>query len=221
MRHLSFIAIFALLSASLFIGCTDIGLRDNPNDPGAENFQDGDVVSEGGGYGYVYDSRDKQSYRVVTIEKKYWFAQNLNYAASNSFCYDGVSSNCKSRGRLYRWASKDLCPEGWAVPTKKDWNELFDYGNGYARWFLSNEGRVWGDDAWNLKNNYGFSIKPAGYRSADGTYRGFDNLTGFWTRTTESDEKAYSVWVTYEDPYPDITPYGKDNALSIRCIKEI
>lgn len=208
-----------LLYAIALVGCSDAGFRDNPNDPGAVGFEDGEVTGDVGNRS-VYDSRSKRSYKVVKIGNYYWLAENLNYSANNSFCYDGESENCKKRGRLYRWASKDLCPVGWKIPTAQDWVNLFDKDNGYVRRFLSDE-RVWEDSNLSYPNTYQFSIKPAGYRAADGTYRGFTSLAGFWTRTSDDEESAYSVWVDLDSPYPDIIPYNKNSALSVRCIKEI
>lgn len=209
----------ALLCAIALVGCSDAGFRDNPNDPGAVSFEDGEVT--GSEYNYsVYDSRNKRSYKVTKIGKYYWIAENLNYAASNSFCYNGESENCKKRGRLYRWASRDLCPEGWKIPSSQEWVNLFEEDNGFVRRFLSGE-RVWEDSNLSYPNTYQFSIKPAGYRAADGTYRGFTDLAGFWTRTSDDETMAYSVWVDLESPYPDIIPYNKNSALSVRCIKEI
>jgi len=73
-------------------------------------------------------------------------AENLNYNASGSVCYDGDDSYCKEYGRLYDWATamdidsscnsklcadsiekvnhKGICPEGWHIPSVIDFLEL-------------------------------------------------------------------------------------------------
>ncbi len=209
----------SMFAAYAYIGCSDAGFRDNPNDPGAVGFEDGEVTGDMGNYS-VYDSRDKRSYKVVKIGNYFWLAENLNHPSSDSFCYDGESSNCKTNGRLYRWTTANPCMEGWRRPNKTDWINLFNTANGIARAFLA-DNRLWGMDV-DFRDNHGFSILPSGIRNSDGTYLGQSSLAGFWTitRDSDNDEKAYAVWVTGQDLYPDISPYSKKAALSIRCIKE-
>jgi len=50
-----------------------------------------------------------------------WMSQNLNYAPKG-VCYDNLENNCKY-GRLYTLEeAKEACPEGWHLPTNKEWN---------------------------------------------------------------------------------------------------
>jgi len=71
------------------------------------------------------DSRDGQSYDVVKIGDLMWMAENLNLETAGSFCPEDDSRNCKRLGRLYSWAeAKSVCPDGWRLPMKENFESL-------------------------------------------------------------------------------------------------
>ena len=78
----------------------------------------------------IKDKRDGQTYKTTdTINGLVWMAENLNYAADASLCYDNTAENCAKYGRLYEiksyYDSKNLCPEGWRIPDSAAWIALF------------------------------------------------------------------------------------------------
>jgi uncharacterized protein (TIGR02145 family) len=64
-------------------------------------------------YGSFVDSRDKHTYRTISLERGYykqtWMAENLNYdynkGSAKSYCYNDSIENCDKYGRLYRYSA--------------------------------------------------------------------------------------------------------------------
>lgn len=112
------------------------------------------------------DSRDGKRYRIVQIGEQVWMAENLKYRIKGSSCYD---TNCERKGMLYnfRETKKDhVCPNGWRMPSTKDWKALFFYIGAKAKCenfgYENEEGDecdylVW-DDAGRKLNKQGFSL---------------------------------------------------------------
>ena len=97
--------------------------------------------------GTFVDERDGQEYKYTTIGDQVWMAENLNYDAEGSIVYDCSDSSCLSYGRVYDVVKdsstdympytelnkdliKTLCPQGWHVPSRKEWEKLFDIMGG-------------------------------------------------------------------------------------------
>ena len=141
-------------------------------------------------YGELVDGRDGQVYKTVSIGTQIWMAQNLNYETANSYCYNDNASNCIKYGRLYTWAAamdsagtwsangegcgdgktclernpvRGVCPEGWHLPSKDEWETLFTAVDG-----KSTAGtKLKSTSGWNRNGNgtddFSFSALPAGY----------------------------------------------------------
>ncbi|WP_176495017.1 FISUMP domain-containing protein [Fibrobacter sp. UWT3] len=123
-------------------------------------------------YGTLTDSRDGQTYRTVTIGKQIWMAENLNFKMDSSFCYDNKEINCAKGGRFYKWDyARYVCPAGWHLPTKDEWNVLIATVGGLsiaAKRLKFTSGWSWptpsiGTSGSKDTDMYGFSAVPAGY----------------------------------------------------------
>ena len=55
-------------------------------------------------------------------------AENLNYETpKGSWCSDDTNA-CNTYGRYYNWrTAKDVCPEGWYLPSSYAWEILREY----------------------------------------------------------------------------------------------
>jgi uncharacterized protein (TIGR02145 family) len=110
------------------------------------------------------DPRDGQVYRIVKIGDQVWFAENLNYDAEGSWCYDSDPENCEIYGRLYSWeAGLTACPEGWHLPSEDEWNNLIEFLGGYE--IAGGKMKAisgWDEPNIGATNESGFSALPGG-----------------------------------------------------------
>ena len=196
-------------------------------------------------YGSMTDKRDGKTYRTVKIGNQTWMAENLNYAGDGiGHCYDDVSENCETGGRLYKWdVARDVCPEGWHLPSKKEFETLFSavkrvydkYDKAqysFADMFKATSG--WKNDytSWTQGlDKVGFSAVPAGGKHIFSYRMPEYNLAGsfaFFLTSTEYNERyVYVMMVTSDEAsivhdYGDIGPHydSKESEFSVRCLKD-
>ena len=193
------------------------------------------------------DSRDGKTYKTVTIGTQTWMAENLNYETENSYCYNDNASNCSKYGRLYTWVAamdgvgtwstngkgcdysktcsptypvRGVCPEGWHLPMKKEWNTLFAaVGGSSTAWKMLKSTSGWNSSG-NGTDAYSFSALPAGYRNVAGGYNDEGNVADFWSSTEDDGYDAYYMGMYYngDDAYLDLS--YKYFGFSVRCLKD-
>lgn len=159
--------------------------------------------------GTLVDSRDGKTYKTVQVGEQTWMAENVNYKTKEgSHCFD-----CKKYGRLYEWnAAQDACPEGWHLPTKKEWKNFYSH--------LTHPEMLKASSDWTNYNSndidyYGFSVLPAG-RYDDGNLKDRGNYAQFWS--ADVNEGPYFVPGNNTN-WSKIS--GGDAAVSVRCIQGI
>lgn len=218
--------------------------RHDPDSVGVWHFYDprGTHDNPNFAYGSMTDPRDGNVYKTTTIGGQVWMAENLNYfdidgAASsvkNDWCYWDEPENCESAGRLYTWkVAKRVCPEGWRLPTKADWetllqevgadslNEILWKGSSKLKSMSGWENDGSGTD------DFGFTALPAGMkfttRTQDGfTYHGCSSL--MWAATEAdggaADSLAYHMYLDCSNDNALVNTVKKIDGLSVRCVKE-
>jgi uncharacterized protein (TIGR02145 family) len=103
-----------------------------------------------------------KDYSTVLINGQCWLRENLdigsqinnsqncsscdqtNNGTIEKFCYNNSAANCTSGGGIYQWneamqytttpGARGICPEGWHIPTRAEWQSLVNFygGNGTA-----------------------------------------------------------------------------------------
>jgi uncharacterized protein (TIGR02145 family) len=174
------------------------------------------------------DPRDGKKYKTVkigfqAIGFQTWMAENLNYNANGSKCYDNNSGNCAKYGRLYDWnTAMNACPSGWHLPSGTDWMVLVAMANVGGENVAGKKLKA--KSGWNSNGNgtdeFGFSALPGGGGNSSGSFYNVGD-DGNWWSATEYD--ASSAYVRYMVDWGDEVLQGnnsKPNFFSVRCINK-
>ena len=218
--------------------------RHDPDSVGVWHFYDSKEshMNPNFAYGSMTDPRDGIVYKTTQIGGKTWMAENLNYfdiegAASsikNDWCYWDKPENCESAGRLYTWkVAQRICPEGWRLPTKADWESLLqEVGADSLNEILwKGSSKLKSVNGWENggsgTDDFGFTALPAGMkfttRTQDGfTYHGCSSL--MWAATEAdggaADSLAYHMYLDCSNDNAIVNTVRKINGLSVRCVKD-
>jgi uncharacterized protein (TIGR02145 family) len=167
------------------------------------------------------DTRDGKTYKIVKIGRQNWFAENLNYAAKGSVCYEKSADNCAKYGRLYNWATaKTACPAGWHLPSDAEWTTLTDNvgGEDIAERNLKSAAG-WNENG-NGTNEYLFSALPGGYGNSNGGFYTVGYIGKWWSATEFNAYYAWSRYMYCDYEYVDRNENGKAFLFSVRCVQD-
>ncbi|MBP5767640.1 MAG: fibrobacter succinogenes major paralogous domain-containing protein [Fibrobacter sp.] len=195
-------------------------------------------------YGEMTDSRDGQVYRTVKIGNQVWMAENLNYEIDSSFCYNDSAEYCAKYGRLYTWATavgnsesecgygkicslpsgniQGVCPSGWHMPSKAEWDTLFNaVGGQLTAGKMLKSTSDWIQDG-NGTDEFGFSVLPSGYVTKGGSYS-YAKYYAYLLSSTEFEEHdgagAYVATMSSKYDYVNLDYTNKSYGFSVRCLK--
>lgn len=87
------------------------------------------------------DQRDGNIYKIIKMNKQWWFAEDLRFTIKESISYTDPANNIIVV--YYPWKvlmnqnekikSRGLCPEGWYIPSRDEWEALISNFGGYGR----------------------------------------------------------------------------------------
>ena len=162
------------------------------------------------------DKRDGKVYRIVKIGSQTWFAENLNYAAGGSKCYENSEDSCAKYGRLYNWETAlKACPAGFHLPDVKEWTMLEKNAGGVKKAGT----KLKSSTGWERYKNvpagtdeYGFSALPGGIgvfagNAGNGEFKSSGEYGGWWTAKGISHDPILGrIW------HGNYSPLQRDNA---------
>ncbi|MBV6643893.1 MAG: hypothetical protein KI790_00500 [Cyclobacteriaceae bacterium] len=170
--------------------------------------------------GEFTDPRDGTVYKILTFEiplpggvsvKRTWMAENLRYDVQGSYCYLDEPAYCEAFGKLYTYESaKSSCPEGWKMPSIKDWTLLFSKYGGIreAGTFL-----IKGGDS-------GMNLQLGGFGDPGSVFKNVGISGNYWDSELKSEETAGLITVQEGSPEIFHGVIGNWHRNSCRCIKE-
>ena len=187
------------------------------------------------------------NYAYIGVPYKLTYKDTSYTSDSTSWCYGDNPANCTKYGRLYTWAAamdsvgtwstnskgcgygttcsptypvRGICPEGWHLPTKAEFETLFTAVGGQ-----STAGKVIkSTSGWKGSGNgtdaFAFSALSAGYRDDNGYYLTEGYYAYFWSSTEDYSNFAYNMFLYCDHDYAYLDDYDKNLGLSVRCLKD-
>jgi len=189
---------------------------------------------------------DGNVYRAVVIGTQHWMAENLKvtryrngvnitYVSDNSSWgglttgaygyYGNNTTNRDTYGILYNWHAVDdsrgICPEGWHVPSRTEFDTLSTYlgGDSIAGSKLKEAGTVhWDFPNSGGTNESGFTALPAGSRLySNGSYNYLGTRSHFWS----SESSGSNMRRLKHDAFTfESVAFTKNMGFSIRCLED-
>jgi len=135
-------------------------------------------------------------------------------------------------GKLYNWyalspktnGNKNICPVGWHVPRDKEWLTLYEYLGGvevaanklkhadpYCWMYLNEE----------ASNSSKFSGLPGGFFNREGNFDGLFSVCMWWSSTENDVTSVWRFLVHAGASQIDMKYFPKEDAASIRCVKDL
>ena len=191
---------------------------------------------------------DGNVYATVVIGTQIWFVENLKVTrcrnghefsyvsddtswsvwADGAYCWcNNDSLNNELYGALYNFAavadSCGLCPKGWHVPTKSDWENLIASlgGDEIAGGKLKEVGIVhWNYPNVGATNESGFWGLPGGGRGQISGCGEIGEYATWWSSTPYNSTYAWHYGLYHKSSKMRYNPGHRASGFSVRCIKD-
>ncbi|GAB4296774.1 MAG: hypothetical protein Kow0068_21150 [Marinilabiliales bacterium] len=164
------------------------------------------------------DTRDGTIYPTEYINNQCWMAKNLNIGIAiksdknqlnnnipEKYCYNDNYEYCNYYGGFYQWnelmnytqENNDICPDGWHLATKEEWEEMTEQKENISKIIDSNT---------NFNITYPVTT-------------GANNEAKFWTATKgTTPNTAYYVTINMDNKTVIFNEADINSAFSARCV---
>jgi uncharacterized protein (TIGR02145 family) len=164
---------------------------------------------------------------------------------AGAYChFNNDASYAEVYGKLYNWFTtvdnNGVCPEGWHVPTKTEWEAFATYLGGTCSgqtnqtcWYIGGKLKEAGTEHWHspntgATNEIGFTGLPGGCRSHTGSPfyahwygSSYGTALGYfgqmWSSTAHSGDGAWGMDMRYNTSNSLWMPLYKRAGFSLRC----
>ncbi len=194
------------------------------------------------------NTTEKDTTNKITIGKQVWMVENLNvdkFRNGDSIpevktkdewkkagdekkpvwsYYNDNPYNGRPYGKLYNWYavndSRGLAPEGWRIPSDKDWSTLTDFlGGESVAGKKMKSSNLWTESE-SGTNESGFLGLPGGCRNSFATFDQIGDYAYWWSST----DNGSNAWYRFLEPsngYVGRSGFGeKENGFSVRCVRD-
>lgn len=181
---------------------------------------------------------------VITFAPFYTNASNKSNWSTNKFSEDLSADQIAKLGYLYNWAAamaiatetdaksqssdfndkrQGICPDGWHVPTNKEWITLKNFiektdGKGEKSAGKHLKSRSGWYQNGNGDNHYSFAALPASFADKGNSICWVGQDAGFWTTAVRNANEAFIAQIGYLDNELSFAVPNKSRAFSVRCV---
>ena len=197
-----------------------------------------------------YDTKSERAGATIstssssTYDPYYTDASNRSNWKTTQYSWNLSDEQISKLGYLYSWAAavgiasesaaknqtssfsgtrQGICPNGWHVPTSKEWESIGRLGDNNPRiggMYTTTGELLKTTSGWTRNNGndiYSFAALPTGYATGS-TVNNVGGSAHFWiTDPHGSNDAFYSSLST--DSYLSVWYRDKSNAYSVRCVK--
>ena len=132
----------------------------------------------------------------------------------------GYGSTCSVASTGSATLVRGVCPEGWHMPTRTEWETLFNAVGGQS---IAGT-KLKSTSGWNSSGNgldaFSFSALPAGGRYNNGYSDNVGYAAYFWSSTEFNSDDAYVMSLYYGGDGANLGNGDKYNGFSVRCLKD-
>jgi uncharacterized protein (TIGR02145 family) len=190
---------------------------------------------------------DGNIYSTIKIGDQLWMGENLRSThfndgtaiplvtdptswtdlSSPGYCwYDNDGSNKEIYGALYNAYTIDsgkLCPAGWHVPSKEEWQQLITFLGDTL--IVGGKLKEAGTDHWSqpntgADNSSGFGATGAGVRYFEGSFASIFDYSAIWSATGTGSNNQWYMGLYYANSTVTLDHRRKTYGFSVRCIMD-